>query len=56
MKPFRRHPLYHFEDDFTPRPKMATPRGFNWPLLVGLLITAVIVLGILVFICFRWSR
>lgn len=38
MNPKRPHPLYQFEDDFEPRPKLAVPRGFNWPLLFGALL------------------
>lgn len=44
MKP-KVHPLYHFDPDFKPRPKLLVPRGFNWPLAVGISIAVAITLG-----------
>lgn len=34
MKPTRPHPFFHFKKEFRPRPKLVTPRGFNWALVV----------------------
>jgi hypothetical protein len=41
----RPHPLYHFDPEFKPRPKLVESRSSNWPFAIGILIASAITLG-----------